>query len=375
MKVTLKPLRDQVIVITGASSGIGLATARRAARQGAKLVLAARNGEALAEIVREIAAEGGEAIDVVADVGRREEVQRIADESVRRFGGFDTWVNDAAVAIYGRIEQVTEDDARRLFDTNFWGVVHGSLVACEVLKGRGGALINVGSVLSDVAIPLQGLYAASKHAVKGFTDSLRMELEAEGAPVSVTLIKPGSIDTPYPHHARNYMDKEPKLPPPVYAPELVADAILHAAQKPVRDVFVGGSGRVMSALGKNAPRTYDRIGERMFFASQKSDEPPREPTGSLFRPGLDGDIRGDYPGRVNESSLYTRAALNPLVTGAAIAAGVAVIAWLIATSTREEHEEGLLERARRAAPRRARETWRDSTRVAQRALSRYGLRV
>jgi NAD(P)-dependent dehydrogenase (short-subunit alcohol dehydrogenase family) len=370
MNFVLKPLRDQVIVITGASSGIGLATARRAARQEAKLVLAARNGEALSEIVREIEAEGGEAVSVVADVGVRDDVQRIADAAVERFGGFDTWVNDAAVAIYGRLEQVSDEDHRRLFDTNFWGVVHGSLVACEVLKKRGGALINVGSVLSDVAIPLQGMYTASKHAVKGFTDSLRIELAAEGAPVSVTLIKPGSIDTPYPHHARNYMDKEPKLPPPVYAPELVADAILHAAQKPVRDVFVGGSGRVMSSLGKNAPRLYDRISSRSFFDSQKADEPPREPTGALYRPGLGGDVRGDYPGRVNESSVYTQTALHPVLAGAAVAVGIAALAWLVASALREERPRGWGERARELERRLARDARKTTSRVAERMAER-----
>src|SRR5213076_34618 len=109
-----------------------------------------------------------------------------------RFGGFDTWVNNAGVSVYGRIEQVPIEDLRKIFETNFWGVVYGSRIAMEQMKntGGGGALINIGSTLSDRAIPLQGMYSASKHAVKGFTDALRIELESESAPVSVTLIKP-----------------------------------------------------------------------------------------------------------------------------------------------------------------------------------------
>ena len=210
MKLKLKKLSDQVIVITGASSGIGLATARMAVRRGAKLVLAARSEGDLDELVRELKANGQEAVAVYADVGSEPDVQRIADEATRRFGGFDTWVNNAGVSIYGRLLDVSVTDMRRLFETNFWGVVYGSRVASQHLRQRGGALINVGSEVSDKAVPLQVMYSASKHAVKGLTDGLRMELEQEEAPVSVTLIKPGPIDTPYTEHAKNYLADHPK---------------------------------------------------------------------------------------------------------------------------------------------------------------------
>ncbi|HKG77848.1 MAG TPA: SDR family oxidoreductase, partial [Pyrinomonadaceae bacterium] len=215
MNVKLKKLSDQVIVITGASSGIGLVTARMAAKHGARLVLNARNEEALRRVCDEINATGGEAVHVAGDVGQFDDVQNIADKAIRRFGGFDTWINNAGVSIYGRMLDQSLDDQRRLFDTNYWGVVHGSVVACAHLRIKGGALINVGSVLSDVAIPIQGTYCATKHAVKGYTDALRLELEEEGAPVSVTLIKPSTIDTPYVHHAKNLMPVEPMNPPPV----------------------------------------------------------------------------------------------------------------------------------------------------------------
>src|SRR5207237_3691332 len=139
---------------------------------------------------------------------------------------------NAGVSVYGKLMDVPLADLRQLFETNFWGVVYGSRVACEYLRMRGGALINIGSTLSDRAIALQGIYSASKHAVKGFTDALRMELEEQGAPVSVTLIQPTSINTPFPRHAKNYMEAEATLPPPVYAPDVVADAILHCAENP-----------------------------------------------------------------------------------------------------------------------------------------------
>src|SRR6185437_3252749 len=273
MTIKLKELSDQVIVITGASSGIGLVTARLAAKRGARVVLNARNEAALRQVSDEINAQGGEAIYVVGDVGRFDDVKKIADAAIRRFGGFDTWVNNAGVSIYGPVLDQSLEDQRRLFETNYWGTVHGSIVACEHLRKQGGALINVGSVLSDVAIPIQGTYCATKHAVKGYTDALRLELEEEHAPISITLIKPSAIDTPYTRHAKNLMPVEPQNPPPVYAPDLVAEAILHCAEHPERDLYVGGGGKMLAEAGHVAPRLTDKMMETMFFDMQQSDRP------------------------------------------------------------------------------------------------------
>ncbi|MDT7605459.1 MAG: hypothetical protein QOF61_3456, partial [Acidobacteriota bacterium] len=314
MKFELRKLSDQVVVITGASSGIGLATARLAARRGARVVLAARSEDSLRQLRDEINSAGGEAIYVVADVGREEDVRRIADEALRHFGGFDTWINDAGVSIYGNILEISNEDNRRLFDTNFWGVVYGSQAAARHLRGRGGAIINVGSTLSDRAIPVQGMYSASKHAVKGFTDALRMELEAEGAPISVTLIKPAGIDTPYTRHAKNYMEREPSLPPPVYAPDVVAEAILHCAEHPTRDLFAGFGGKALSASGNYAPRLTDKVMEMTMKPLQKSNKPPRSRAeNALHRAGGGLQERGGYEGHVMESSVYTKATMHPLL--------------------------------------------------------------
>jgi short-subunit dehydrogenase len=332
MNLLLKNLSAQVLVITGASSGIGLTTARMAAKRGARLVLAARSAAALRQLTEEINSGGGEAVYVVADVGRLEDVRRIEEKAVERFGGFDTWVNNAGVSIYGNLSEVSIEDMRRLFETNFWGVVYGSLVAAERLRSRGGAIINLGSTLSDRAIPIQGIYSASKHAVKGFTDALRMELEAEGAPISVTLIKPGAIATPYPQHAKNYMEREPTVPPPVYAPEVVAEAILYCAEHPERDVFAGGGGKAISMSGHYAPRVTDKVMEWSMFEMQKSDEPParsREENG-LYKASGELRERGDYKVPIFERSIYTKASLHPFVTGAIIAgAGIALAALLL----------------------------------------------
>ncbi len=323
------------MVITGASSGIGLATARAAAKKGATVILVARNREALLDIEQQIRAEGGKAFHCVADVGRKEEVQWIVDVALTECSGFDTWVNDAGVSIYGRLEEVTDEDNRRLFDTNFWGVVYGSLAAAQHLRTKGGAIINVGSEVSDVAVPLQGMYSASKHAVKGFTDALRIELMEDEAPVSVTLIKPAGIDTPYPLHAKNYTDKALTLPQPVYTPEEVANAILEAAVHPYRDIMIGGGAKVMSALNKRLPGLMDWISSRIMSKQQVEDEAPLNTAGSLHQPSQDGEVRGNHKGYVMKTSLYTRAKTNPVATSAlAVAAGAAVIALINSNAKR-----------------------------------------
>lgn len=324
----LKNLEDQVVVITGASSGIGLTTAREAARRGARLVLAARNEQALEQITDEIRELGGETVYVKADVGSEDDVREVSRVALERFGTFDTWINNAGASIYGRLSEVANEDHRRLFETNFWGVVYGSLEAAKHLRNRGGAIINIGSTLSDRAIPMQGMYSASKHAVKGFTDALRMELDEEGAPVSVTLIKPSGIDTPYPQHAKNYMDEEPSLPAPVYAPDVVAETILHCAEHPKRDVFVGAGGKFLSALGQYAPGLTDRLMEATIIRQQKSGRPPQDRNG-LHSSSFGLQERGEYEGHVAESTLYTKASLHPFVTGSlAVGAGLITAAAL-----------------------------------------------
>jgi short-subunit dehydrogenase len=305
----LKPLSEQVVVITGASSGIGLATAKMAAGRGAQVVLVSRDEEDLARAVQDIRQQGGRAAHLVADVA------------------------DQGVTVYGLIEEVPVEEARRLFETNYWGVVNGTLAALPHLRSGGGALINVGSVLSDTGYPLQGHYAASKHAVKGFTDSIRLEIEKSGAPVSITLIQPAAIDTPYTEHAKNHLGVEAKHLPPVYAPEVVAKAILRCAERPQRNVLVGGSGKVFSSSEKFMPRLFDLIKEATGFDGQRTDR-PAENGDTLFHPRPhDGRVRGNYPGRVMQRSLYTEARLN---RGKALL-GLAVLGAGLLVASRGRH--------------------------------------
>jgi NAD(P)-dependent dehydrogenase (short-subunit alcohol dehydrogenase family) len=325
MKPNLRPLNEQVIVITGASSGIGLVTARQAARAGASVVLSARNARDLEDAVSDIRRSGGRAIQVAVDVSDPQQVDELADAAIREFGRIDTWVNNAAVSLYGRITELPIEDMRQQMDVNYWGQVYGSRTAVKHLRARGGALINVGSALSDRAIPLQGNYCAAKHALKAFTDTLRMELEEEGVPISVTLVKPASIDTPFFDKAKTYLGVEPQPVPPVYVPEVVSEVILEAAQHPIRELIAGGSGAKLSAA-RFAPRLADKYMERWTFDGQKTDKPAGPGRAdNLYAPvAHDGGERGrNWEGHTRGSSVYTKAMLHPAAAAGMLAAALA----------------------------------------------------
>ena len=327
-------LRGKTLVLTGATSGVGLITARKAARMGARLFLVARNGEALSRLCEELWAGGTDAGWAAADVGDAEQVKAAAAEAIARFGGFDAWVNIAGVAIYAPLLETPRDEHERLFRTNYWGVVNGAQAAMPHLRARGGSFITVGSVVSDLGTPMLGAYAASKHAVKGFIDSLRIEMIAERAPVSITLIKPSGIGTPLAEHARNHMGAAARIPPPAYDPELVADAIIHSVLNRRREIVVGGIG-VLQILGAAwLPRLLDHVSAAI---TPLLRDPTRSPErwDNLFEAGDGGRARShDQPGR--KLSLYTAATLHRGATAAvgAALAGAAVAAVLFSRRRR-----------------------------------------
>jgi short-subunit dehydrogenase len=338
MALRLRPLAEQVIVITGATSGVGLTTARMAARRGAKVVLAARDAPALTQLAQEITNAGGQALAVPTDVGVQAQVAALGHAAVARFGRIDTWINNAGITIYGRHDQVPLADEERLFQTNFWGVVHGATVALTLMKQHGGAIVNLGSVLASQAVPLQGMYAASKHAVKGFTDALRMEIEHDGVPVSVTLVHPAAIDTMLTNHARNYMRHETELPAPLFAPEVVAEAILHAACHSQRDIHIGAAAR-LAALGANlAPGFLDKLMELALFRLQRKAvqlAPPGRRDSLYASNGRELQQRlGGHESAVHESSPYTFLATRgrPLAWSL-LAGGALLAAWTLSSRT------------------------------------------
>lgn len=320
------PIREQVIVITGASSGIGLATAHAAARRGAKVVLGARNEHDLTRAVEEIRRDGGEASALRTDVTVAAEVEALAQHAIDRYGRIDTWVNNAAVSAYAPFREQSLDDIRRIIDVNFLGQIHGAKAALPHLERTHGALICVGSTLSDRGVPLQGIYCASKHAIKGWIDSLRVELQHEGSPVRVTLVKPSSINTPLFNKAKTQLGVMPQPIPPVYDPELAADAILRAAEGNERDVFVGGAGKFLSVAERISPKLVD-IQQRMKgFDDQKTDWPvAADAPNNLYAPvEYDGGVRGDFLRDSHQRSPYQSVAAR-VVASSMIGAGALAI--------------------------------------------------
>lgn len=320
----LKPIGRQTIVLTGATSGIGLATARLASERGARLLLVARNEEALAKLCAELRGRGGHAEYAVADVADRAQVDAAAARAIELFGGFNTWINDAGAFIYGAIEDVPLEDQRRLFDVVYWGVVHGTLAASAYLKKSGGAIVNVGSVLGEFAIPFQGPYCAAKFAVKGFTEAFRREMEAGKHPISLTLIKPAAIDTAFMEHARNLIGSPgTRNPPPAYHPHLVARAILHGAEHRARNITIGGAGGMSLVMANQAaPRLMDWVfanAGRFTQTTKNAGDPARRD--NLYEVREDLGERSTLHPFTRKTSLLLEAQLNPAATALAASLG------------------------------------------------------
>jgi NAD(P)-dependent dehydrogenase (short-subunit alcohol dehydrogenase family) len=302
----LKPIAEQVVAIIGASSGIGRETALQFAKRRAKLVVAARSESGLNSLAKEISQLGGEAVVVLADVSVFDQVQNIATKAVEHYGRLDTWVHTAATAVISPFEQVTPDEFKRVIDVNLMGQVYGAMVALPHLRGEGrGALIHVSSIEARRAMPLQSSYAASKHAIEGFLDSLRVELQHEGIPISVTNIMPSVINTPFYNKARTKLGVKPTGVPPYYQPILVAESILYAAEHPTRDFIVGDVGRILDLLQRMSPELTDLLLKLVAVEGQKTSnlKAASEPN-NLFEPieGYD-TTTGDFSDRTVPSFL------------------------------------------------------------------------
>lgn len=310
------PLRGAIVVITGASSGIGRATAVAMAHEGAHLVLAARRAELLDEVAAECMSFGVRAISIPTDVGDDGAVQRLRDEALQTFGRIDVWINNASVLAFGNVVETPLSAYRRVFDTNFFGCLHGSRAALSVFHDQGeGRLINVGSLFGRMGSAHVSAYIASKHAVLGLTRTIQQETALQPN-IHVGSVVPAGVDTPILQHAANYTGIRVRALYPLATPEHAAHVIVSMATHPKREVFVGGIGRVHDALQRVAPGTHDRITAWVTERSRQRAHPMPVTDGNVFFPMEEG--RG-ASGGIRRPRVAARRAL-----------GVAAVAALIA---------------------------------------------
>jgi NAD(P)-dependent dehydrogenase (short-subunit alcohol dehydrogenase family) len=329
--IQLKPISQQVIAVIGASSGIGRETAKRFASKGAKLVVSARSQSGLHSLVDEILQAGGTAIAIPGDVADFEQVQAIADKTVEQYGRLDTWVHAAATGLIAPFEQVTPAEFKRVIEVNLLGQVYGAMAALPYLKREGrGALIAVSSMEGRRSLPLQSAYSSSKHGLEGFLDSLRVELHHNGIPISVTNVMPSTINTPFYNKALTKLGVQPTGIPPYYEPQLVADAILHVAEHPTRDIIVGDTGRALDVLQKVSPHLADALLQLIAVEGQKTQTlKSQDDPNNLYSPIAGYDtVQGDYGDKTFPSFLEWFD-FYPVAKWGAIA-GLGALALLIA---------------------------------------------
>lgn len=325
----LKPINQQVVVIVGASSGIGRSAAAEFAKRGAEVVVSARNQDGLDSLVAEIKRDGGKAVAVVADVADYDQVWAIAQTAVTTFGRIDTWVHSAAAGMVALFEEVTPEEFRRVIDVTLMGQVYGAKAALPHLKqSGGGSFISISSMEGRRALPLQSAYSTAKHGVEGLVESLRVELKQAGLNINVASIKPAVINTPFYNHARTRVGVKPTGIPPYYAPELVTAAILHAAEHHTRDYIVGDVGRILDVAQRVSPALLDSILAVIGFRGQKTDEPKSaQAPDNLFEP-MSGyeQVTGDFDS-LTVPSLSDWIRQNPLIVGA----GAITMAFIVAS--------------------------------------------
>ncbi len=297
--------RDKVVVVTGASAGIGRATARAFGRAGAAVGLLARGRDGLDAAQREIEAYGVRALAIATDVADAKAVETAAEQIENTLGPIDVWINNAMATVFSPVATVTPEEFKRVTEVTYLGTVYGTLAALKRMRTRErGTIVQVGSALAYRAIPLQAPYCAAKFAVRGFTDSLRSELLHDRSRIRLTMVQLCAFNTPQFNWARSHMPARPQPVPPIYEPELAARAILRAARRPRREVWVGTS-TVQAILGqKFAPWLLDRVLARMGYDGQLTDEPETpDRADNLFAPVAgDAGAHGRFARRARRQS-------------------------------------------------------------------------
>lgn len=333
MKIVLKPISVQVAVIFGASSGIGRLTAIEMARRGAKICVSARSVEGLKSLVEEIESEGGEAFYVEADAADFDAVKTVADQCVRRYGRIDSWIHAAGVFIFATVEKTAAEEYKRLIEVNLLGQIYGAKAALPYLKKNGGAIIHVTSVEAIRTAPYQSAYGASKHGIHGFLQVLRVELAHDKIPVSVTEILPAAINTPIYEKGRNKMPFKMRPVPPIYHPQIVTDAILYAAENPVRELIAGGVGLGVIYAERISPRAADFFSETIGFTGQDggAKDTPEQYQDNLFAPVSGYDtVEGNFSDEQFMSDPYTSLATSPRTKNSLLLGAVGIIGGFLA---------------------------------------------
>ncbi len=320
--------RDRVVVVTGASAGVGRAVARAFGQQGAKVALLARTREALDEAAQEIARAGGEAMVLPVDVSDAGAVFQAADRVVERWGRIDVWVNDAMVSVFSPVKETKPEEYRRVTEVDYLGYVHGTLAALRhMLPADRGHVIQIGSALVYRSIPLQSAYCASKAAIRGFTDSLRCELYHDQSRVKLTMVQLPAVNTPQFDVVRSRLPDTPQPVPPIFQPEVIARGVLWAADHPRRELWIGWP-TVKAILGQRLiPGLLDRYLGRMGYGAQQTRRragPGRRDDVDRPLPG-DRGAHGDFDARSRgwSSELWLRTHRGWLAGAALAAASVA----------------------------------------------------
>jgi NAD(P)-dependent dehydrogenase (short-subunit alcohol dehydrogenase family) len=303
-----RPVSEQVVVVTGASSGLGRAIAQAAGERGAKVVVTGRNEEALSNAVSEIERTGSEALSVPADCTDQDQVERVVAQAIERFGRIDTYVANAIVTVYSEAERLTPDELRRVIDVNFFGTVYGFWAALPHLRAAKGTFLHISSALAYRGIPLQAAYCSSKAGLRAFFESARVEEQKAGTGVDISLVLPGAINTPQFDRDRQKIGYQPQPVPPIYQPEPYAEAALHCMEKPIRELPVSWGAQKLLWGQKLAPRAGDWVLRRNGWKSQHTDEPKSLDAPDNLFDTLPGDpgAHGRFDDRSRGSTVWTR---------------------------------------------------------------------